>query len=156
MQISALANPSPLGDLSDAAAASGQQNKTAAGSAGRLANRNPNATNEPAAIPATESAPVTLSSSQVAQTVASQPPVYAEIWKNGVKVATVDASGGVSAMNGQVLSNRGAEGGGGILLAARRTAEIAGAIGGEIHIAGQQIDAKTLAMRARLSAAYGV
>lgn len=158
MQIAALSNPTLRGASPDAALApSSQQSKPALPSATRAGNR-------PAgelpggetAAESGESALVSLSATPTAlATAAELSPVYAEIWKNGTKVAVVDTAGGVSSANGAVVATRGAEGGGGELLAARRAAEIAGSIGGEIRIAGQQIDSRTLAMRVKLNATYG-
>ncbi len=83
------------------------------------------------------------------------PPVYAEIWKNGLKVAVVDVTGGVSSANGSIAPSFGG-GTGGILLAARRAAEVAGALGGEINIGGQVLDVQTMNTRTKLNLAYGV
>lgn len=83
-------------------------------------------------------------------------PVYAEIWKNGTKVAEIDVHGGVNPINGLIASAQGSAGGAGALLAARRAAEIVRAIGGEIRVGGQVMDSQTLDMRARLRMAYGV
>ena len=83
-------------------------------------------------------------------------PVYAEIWKNGTKVAEIDFHGGVNPLNGLVASAQGSAGGAGALLAARRAAEIVRAIGGEIRVGGQVMDSQTLDMRARLKMAYGI
>ena len=84
------------------------------------------------------------------------PIVYAEVWRAGIKVAMIDANGGVRSLNGTVVSTQGTGGAGGILLAARRAAEIAAAVGGEIRVGGQPIDQNTLTTKAKLSAAYGV
>ncbi|MBI3523278.1 MAG: hypothetical protein HY066_01920 [Betaproteobacteria bacterium] len=83
------------------------------------------------------------------------PPVYAEIWKDGIKVAEIDIHGGVNSVNGLVASAHGTAGNGGPLLAARRAAEIIRSIGGEIRVGGQVIDGQTLDTRARLKMAYG-
>ena len=83
-------------------------------------------------------------------------PVYAEIWKNGTKVAEIDVHGGVNPLNGLVASAQGSAGSAGTLLAARRAAEIVRSIGGEIRVGGQVMDSQTLDMRARLKMAYGV
>jgi len=82
-------------------------------------------------------------------------PVYAEIWKNGTKVAEIDIHGGVNPINGLVAAAPGSVGGG-ALLAARRTAEIVRSIGGEIRFGGQIMDSQTLDMRARLKVVYGI
>ncbi len=86
----------------------------------------------------------------------SLPITYAEVWRGGVKVALIDANGGVKSLSGLVQSSQGTGGAGGILLAARRAAEIAASIGGEIRVGGQAIDQNTLTTKAKLSAAYGV
>jgi len=83
------------------------------------------------------------------------PQTYAEIWKDGVKVAEIDVHGGVNSVNGLVASTHGTVGNGGPLLAARRAAEIVRSIGGEIRVGGQIIDGQTLDTRARLKMAYG-
>jgi len=79
--------------------------------------------------------------------------VYAEIWKNGVKVAQVDNHGGVTSFVGGVAGSTGS--GGGQVMASLRAAQIAQSIGGEIRVAGQVLDGATLAMRARLRQVYG-
>lgn len=82
-------------------------------------------------------------------------PIYAEIWKDGTKVAEIDIHGGVNSVNGLVASALGTVGNGGPLLAARRAAEIVRSVGGEIRVGGQIIDSQTLETRARLKMAYG-
>lgn len=82
-------------------------------------------------------------------------PIYAEIWKNGMKVAEIDIHGGVNSVNGLVASAHGTVGNGGPLLAARRAAEIVRSIGGELRVGGQIIDGQTLDTRAKLKMAYG-
>lgn len=77
---------------------------------------------------------------------------YAEIWKNGRKVAEIDSRGEVSMLDGGVAAPPAA--GTGLALAAQRAALIARSIGGEIRVAGMLTDASTLAMKARLSEAY--
>lgn len=77
---------------------------------------------------------------------------YAEIWKNGRKVAEIDSRGEVSAFDGVVAAHPAV--GSGLTLAAQRAALIASAIGGEIRVGGMLTDAPTLAMKARLSEAY--
>jgi hypothetical protein len=83
------------------------------------------------------------------------PAVFAEVWREGVKVAVIDANGGVKSLNGVVASVPGSSGAGGILLAARRAAEVAASTGGEIRVGGEPMDAQTLKTRAKLTAAYG-
>lgn len=82
-------------------------------------------------------------------------PIYAEIWKEGVKIAQVDVHGRVMSFSGMVSS---AEGGGlaGALLAAQRAVQVARQVGGEIRAAGQSLDSQTLLMRARLARTYSV
>ena len=77
---------------------------------------------------------------------------YAEIWKNGRKVAEVDSRGEVSAFDGMVAAHPAV--GSGLALAAQRAALIARSIGGEIRVGGMLTDAPTLAMKARLSETY--
>lgn len=99
---------------------------------------------------------VTLSTQATDARVEAQlPVVYAEVWRDGMKVALIDARGGVKSFNGMVASTQGTGGAGGILLAARRAAEIAASVGGEIRVGGEPIDKQTLSTRAKLSAAYG-
>lgn len=81
-------------------------------------------------------------------------PIYAEIWKGGVKLAQVDIHGHVTSLSGLVTSG----GGGsvaGALLAAQRAVQVAQQVGGEIRSAGQPLDRQTLLMRARLANTYG-
>lgn len=107
--------------------------------------------------PSSESNSVTLSTRANESISEPQLPiVYAEVWRAGIKVAMIDANGGVRSLNGTVVSTQGTGGAGGILLAARRAAEIAAAVGGEIRVGGQPIDQNTLTTKAKLSAAYGV
>lgn len=111
----------------------------------------------PGSEPATDS--VVLTRSGRAENAAIEPKlpvVYAEVWRDGIKVAMIDARGGVKALSSLVQSLDGTGGAGGILLAARRAAEIAAAIGGEIRVGGQPVDQGTLANKAKLTAAYGV
>lgn len=102
-----------------------------------------------------EGARVTLSTEgQPAAYAPEFAPVYVEIWKGGMKVAEIDFHGGVSSMGGLVASTPGTVGGSGVLLAARRAAEIVRSIGGEIRVGGQTIDTQTLDMRSKLKIAY--
>lgn len=99
---------------------------------------------------------VTLSAQASAQALEPRlPVVFAEVWHEGMKVALIDANGGVKSLTGMVASTQGTSGAGGILLAARRAAEVAASIGGEIRVGGQPIDKQTLATRAKLTATYG-
>ncbi|TRZ55779.1 MAG: hypothetical protein D4S02_17180 [Rhodocyclaceae bacterium] len=77
---------------------------------------------------------------------------YAEIWKNGRKVAEIDSRGEVSVFDGVVAAHPAV--GSGLKLAAQRAALIASSIGGEIRVGGMVTDAPTLAMKARLSETY--
>ncbi|MCX7174976.1 MAG: hypothetical protein NT159_13870 [Proteobacteria bacterium] len=77
---------------------------------------------------------------------------YAEIWKDGRKVAEIDSRGEVSGGDGMVAAHPAL--GTGLAAAAQRAAIIARAIGGEIRVAGMVTDVSTLAMKARLSEAY--
>ncbi|MDD5177209.1 MAG: hypothetical protein PHQ05_12390 [Sterolibacterium sp.] len=103
-----------------------------------------------------EGARVTLTATQKSNGNAPElAQVYAEIWKNGIKVAEIDIHGGVNSISGLVASAQGTVGGGGVLLAARRAAEIVRYIGGEIRVGDQIVDSRTLDMRAKLKIAYG-
>lgn len=79
-------------------------------------------------------------------------PVYAEIWRGGMKLAEVDIHGHVTSYSGLVSSDRG--GSRGVLLAAQRAVQVAQLTGGEIRAAGLALDGKTLLMRARLANVY--
>ena len=103
-----------------------------------------------------ESARVTLSSERASIALSHVPaPVYAEVWKEGQRMAVIDSRGNVVPFNGLIAPSQMGGGGGGQELAARRVAQIAQSIGGEIRAAGQVMDAPTLAMRAKLNVAYG-
>ncbi|MFA6310568.1 MAG: hypothetical protein WCV99_18460 [Sterolibacterium sp.] len=96
---------------------------------------------------------VTLSPERVSQAVAYIPAApYAEIWKNGRKVAEIDIRGEVSAADGIVASHPAL--GSGLAAAAQRAALIARSIGGEIRVGGMVTDVPTLTMKARLGDAY--
>lgn len=96
---------------------------------------------------------VTLSPERDAQSIAYVPAApYAEIWKNGRKVAEIDSRGEVSAADGIIASHPAL--GSGLAAAAQRAALIARSIGGEIRVAGMVTDVPTLAMKARLGEAY--
>lgn len=77
---------------------------------------------------------------------------YAEIWKNGRKVAEIDSRGEVSVFEGVVAAHPGV--GTGLMLAAQQAAMVARSIGGEIRVGGMVTDVPTLAMKARLSNTY--
>ena len=96
---------------------------------------------------------ITLSSMSESATnpyVAAAP--YAEIWKNGRKVAEIDSRGEVRGLDGALAAHP--AGGSGLTLAAQRAASIARSIGGEIRVGGLLTDVSTLAMKARLSDMY--
>lgn len=98
---------------------------------------------------------VSLSSAVEMRGAANAPaPVYAEIWKDGVKVAQVDIHGQVISASGLAISGGGALAG--PLLAAQRAVQVAQQTGGEIRTAGQSLDSQTLLMRARLASTYAV
>lgn len=80
--------------------------------------------------------------------------VFAEIWKDGQKLAAVDSHGRVISWSGLVPPAEGASTNG-LLLAPMRAARVAQAVGGEIRVAGQALDGDTLVMRARLARTYG-
>jgi len=80
--------------------------------------------------------------------------VYAEIWKDDVKVAQVDIHGQVESLGGIVANGGSALAG--PLLAAQRAVQVAQQTGGEIRSAGQPVDGRTLLMRARLNSAYAI
>lgn len=104
-----------------------------------------------------EGAQVTLSNGAAVLTQTYVPaPVYAEVWKGGQKMAVIDSRGHVMALTGMIAPSQTGGGGGGQELAARRAAQIAHSIGGEIRVAGQTMDVPTLNMRAKLESAYGV
>jgi hypothetical protein len=105
----------------------------------------------------TDGVQVTLKAGQFAQR--NDPvsaPAYAEIWKDGIKVAVIDTHGGVKSVNGLVPSAQGIPGNGGALLAARRVAEIAQSVGGEVRVGGQVMDSQTLGIRTKLAMAYNI
>jgi len=77
---------------------------------------------------------------------------YAEIWKNGRKIAEIDSRGDVSVFDGMVAAHPAA--GSGLTLAAQRAASIASSVGGEIRVGGMITDGATLTMKARLSEIY--
>jgi hypothetical protein len=113
----------------------------------------PGAAEKAPATPAnTEDDNVTLSAAKPGQRDYSAG-IFAEIWKNGVKVAQVDNHGGVTSFIGPMAGSSG--GGGGAMMASLRAAQIAQSIGGEIRVAGQVTDGATLSMRAKLREMYG-
>jgi len=96
---------------------------------------------------------ITLSAKHDLATSAYVPAApYAEIWKDGRKVAEIDSRGEVSVFDGVVAAHPAA--GSGLTLAAQRAALIARSIGGEIRVGGMLTDVTTLAMKARLSETY--
>lgn len=97
---------------------------------------------------------VTLSATKASSGIAYTPAApYAEIWKDGRKVASVDSRGNVSAYGDFVAPSLG--GGSGISQAAQRAIQIARAVGGEIRVAGIVTDAATLTTGALLRETYG-
>jgi len=81
-------------------------------------------------------------------------PVYAEIWRDGVRVAQVDVHGQVTSAEGVVAAT--GSGLAGPLLAAQRAVQAARQLGGEIRSAGQPVDGQTLLMRERLASTYTI
>jgi hypothetical protein len=77
---------------------------------------------------------------------------FAEIWKDGRKLAEVDVRGEVRGVAGVIAGLP--AGGSGLTVAATRAAVLAQSLGGEIRSAGIVTDARTLAMRSRLQATY--
>jgi hypothetical protein len=102
-------------------------------------------------LPASDRITLSLKNGLAAGTYVPAAP-YAEIWKNGRKVAEIDSRGEVRAFDGVVAAHPAV--GSGLTLAAQRAALIASAIGGEIRVGGMLTDAPTLAMKARLSETY--
>jgi hypothetical protein len=97
---------------------------------------------------------LTLSSHRPTTEPTAPSPVYAEVWKDGLKVANIDTHGTVTSFSGPVASPLGGAIGG-PWLAAVRAAQVAQAVGGEIRINGLTVDAGTAKMRARLEVTYG-
>lgn len=90
---------------------------------------------------------------EVGETAFAAP--FAEIWRDGRKLAEIDAQGEVRGLvAGLVVDLPG--GRGGMALAAMRAAALAQSLGGEIRSAGQLTDGRTLAMRSRLQTAYSI
>lgn len=105
--------------------------------------------------PVTASDAVTLSSSSDTDRAVQRASIpYAEIWRDGRKIASVDSTGEISSFEGTVAAPPG--GGSGIALAAQRAVLIARSLGGEIRVAGQLTDPATLNMQNRLRTAYGL
>lgn len=78
---------------------------------------------------------------------------FAEVWKDGRKVAEVDMHGGVTSLDGSVPPHTGASG----AIpeqAARRAAQVAQAVGGELRSGGVLTDLRTLVTATRLRRAY--
>jgi hypothetical protein len=125
-------------------------------------------TNRSPRSPATDAAHVTPAADDLQDTVTLSPDaadirqgnvvapaIYAEIWKGNIKVAQIDAHGGVTSFVGRIAGMAGASGGGGAIMASLRAAQIAQAVGGEIRVAGQITGGAALAMRARVQQLYG-
>ena len=107
------------------------------------------------APPTTEPAvTVELSSSHDLPPVSTLHPVYAEIWKNGIKIASVDRDGIVTSLVGPIAPALGGPTGG-PLFAAIRAAQIAQSMGGELRSNGLTVDAGTLRNRVHLETTYG-
>lgn len=100
----------------------------------------------------------TVSLSGAAQANAPAPaaaqlyPLYAEIWRDGQRVAEVDIHGQVSSPSGVVGTS--GSGMAGPLLAAQRAVQVARQLGGEIRTASGPVDSQTLLMRERLANVY--
>lgn len=108
---------------------------------------------ETPAAPRTDT--VTLSATHDRPAVTAPLPVYAEIWKDGVKIAEIDNHGGVVSFAGPVAAAPPGGAAGGTLQAAIRAAQVAQSVGGEIRINGVTVDAGTMRMRAQLATTYG-
>ena len=158
MDISATTSRPLQAILPDAtASASGREVLVKACGAAPSAKVSSSPTSEPKSAAANTDTQVTLTANQLSQESSLEfSPVYAEIWKNGAKVAEIDIHGSVNPLSGLIASAQGTVGSSGTLLAARRATEIVAAVGGEIRIGGQVIDSKTLDMRAKLKIAYGI
>lgn len=101
---------------------------------------------------------------QIDQTLVNTAPgaVYAEIWKDGVRIAAVHTNGAITPSFGlNWLPMAGND----IGVAQRRANELARAVGGEVRYASlgrpnetmpPPVDARTERMRAKLRAAYGI
>ena len=154
MQVSTIQNPSQQTVLPDTLSNISRQGSFA--QKGTTAALLGASTSSGAAKDSTDAERVTLSGMGSAlRGLTDLVPVYAEIWKDGAKVAEIDIHGGVTPVNGLVAAAPGTVAGDGALLAARRAAEIVRSIGGEIRVGGQVMDSQTLDMRARLTQMYG-
>lgn len=108
----------------------------------------------PAGAEKSQGEKITLSSSNDATASAYIPAApYAEIWKDGRKIAEVNVRGEVSSANG--FGGVPSIGGGSFSSAALRAALYARSVGGEIRVAGMVTDPSTLTMRAKLRESYG-
>lgn len=108
----------------------------------------------PAGTDTSQDEKITLSSSSDSGAATYIPAApYAEIWKDGRKIAEINVRGEVSSIDG--FGGGASIGGGGVSSAALRAALYARSVGGEIRVAGMVTDASTLTMRARLSETYG-
>lgn len=138
----------------------GQNNPLRGGSAGPVAEGAQRtllaieATNvqEPAATEVSLSAEASAAQQPAAEQAPVLAPIYAEIWRDGQRIAQVDIHGQVSSSAG-VIATAGS-GIAGPLLAAQRAVQTARQLGGEIRIAGQALDSQTVLMRERLANAY--
>lgn len=103
---------------------------------------------------AAESAITTLSSAAGNATATPTPAaVFAEIWRDGTKVAEVDANGNVTSTAGIRLPAMN-DSGGGPAAAAFRAAQIARTVGGEVRSHGEPVSGRVLVNRANLQALY--
>ena len=155
MQVSTIPSPSPQAMLPDSLSNISRQGNFAEKGA---PSKSPgvSAPTPGAALDAADGERVTLTAAGATRRgMVDLVPVYAEIWKGGVKVAEIDIHGGVTPVNGLVAATPGTVAGNGTQLAARRAAEIVRSIGGEIRVGGQVMDSQTLDMRARLRQMYG-
>jgi len=111
----------------------------------------------------TLSAAAQASGSELASAMPQVPgAIYAEIWKNGVRIAAVHTNGVVTpslGLNWQAVSGNDPG------IAQRRADELARAVGGEVRYVNRErpneagpppVDARTERMRARLRATYGL
>lgn len=110
-------------------------------------------TNAAAPAPA-NSDTVTLSPAHDRPDHAAAAPIYAEVWKDGLKIAAIDNHGSVISYAGPLAAAAGGAAGG-PWIAAIRAAQVAQSVGGEIRINGLTLDAGTLRTRAQLETAYG-
>jgi len=110
------------------------------------------------------SAPNSTADTQNASATTAQAPgaVYAEIWKDGVRIAAVHTNGVVTPSFGLTWQPVAGDAAG---VAQRRAEELARSLGGEVRYAGRgrssetvqpPVDLRTERMRAKLRVAYGI